>query len=70
MIEFERVMDDSMNSHRDEEAPLVVSDGKKTNSSLKNHTRDVHILSSSFLLIFLAYGAAQNLQSTVNTVSD
>lgn len=63
-------MDDSMNSHRDEEAPLVVSDGKKTNSSLKNHTRDVHILSSSFLLIFLAYGAAQNLQSTVNTAQD
>ncbi|KAI3900891.1 hypothetical protein MKW92_041889 [Papaver armeniacum] len=63
-------MDDSMNSHGDEEAPLVVSDGKKTNSSLKNHTRDVHILSSSFLLIFLAYGAAQNLQSTVNTAQD
>ncbi|KAI3837117.1 hypothetical protein MKW92_035172 [Papaver armeniacum] len=59
-----------MNSHGDEEAPLVVSDGKKTNSSLKNHTRDVHILSSSFLLIFLAYGAAQNLQSTVNTAQD
>ncbi|KAI3854839.1 hypothetical protein MKW92_013985 [Papaver armeniacum] len=58
-----------MNSHGDEEAPLVVSDGKKTNS-LKNHTRDVHILSSSFLLIFLAYGAAQNLQSTVNTAQD
>ncbi|KAI3912035.1 hypothetical protein MKW98_007562 [Papaver atlanticum] len=63
-------MDDSMNSHGDEEAPLVVSEGKKKSSSLKNHTRDVHILSSCFLLIFLAYGAAQNLQSTVNTAQD
>jgi len=35
----------------------------------KKHTRDVHILSLAFLLIFLAYGAAQNLQSTLNTVS-
>ncbi|KAI3975221.1 hypothetical protein MKX01_017540 [Papaver californicum] len=61
-------MDDSTNSNRDEEAPLVISEGK--NSSLKNHTRDVQILSSSFLLIFLAYGAAQNLQSTVNTAQD
>ncbi|KAI3858666.1 hypothetical protein MKX03_027369 [Papaver bracteatum] len=64
-------MDDSMNSHGDEEeAPLVDGEGKKKKNSLKNHTRDVHILSSSFLLIFLAYGAAQNLQSTVNTEQD
>ncbi|MCL7035713.1 hypothetical protein MKW94_026732 [Papaver nudicaule] len=61
-------MVDSMDSHRDEEAPLVITGGNK--NSLKNHTRDVHILSSSFLLIFLAYGAAQNLQSTVNTEQD
>lgn len=33
------------------------------------HARDVHVLSFAFLLIFLAYGAAQNLESTVNTVS-
>ncbi|XP_044474394.1 UNC93-like protein 3 [Mangifera indica] len=49
-----------------EETPLVVD-----NSSLirtpKNNTRDIHILSCAFLLIFLAYGAAQNLQTTVNT---
>jgi len=57
--------------HRDEETPLVVA----TNDSPiqfqphKSHTRDVHILSIAFLLIFLAYGAAQNLQSTLNTVS-
>ncbi|KAJ4851170.1 hypothetical protein Tsubulata_035695, partial [Turnera subulata] len=48
----------------DEEAPLVADDlPKKT----KDHTRDVHILSSAFLLIFLAYGAAQNLETTINT---
>ncbi|MCL7041077.1 hypothetical protein MKW94_010509 [Papaver nudicaule] len=62
-------MVDSMDSGRDEEAPLVITTGGNKNS-LKNHTRDVHILSSSFLLIFLAYGAAQNLQSTVNTEQD
>ncbi|RZC76058.1 hypothetical protein C5167_000807 [Papaver somniferum] len=46
---------------RDEEAPLIPG------NTIQNHTKDVHILSSAFLLIFLAYGAAQNLQSTVNT---
>ncbi|PWA99120.1 major facilitator superfamily protein [Artemisia annua] len=35
-----------------------------------NHGRDIHILSWAFLLIFLAYGAAQNLQSTINTDGD
>lgn len=53
---------------RDEEAPLVVD-----NLSIhtpKNHTKDIHILSSAFLLIFLAYGAAQNLETTVNTEQD
>lgn len=34
-----------------------------------NHTRDVHFLSWAFLFIFLAYGAVQNLESTINTVS-
>ncbi|KAF5750955.1 UNC93-like protein 3 isoform X1 [Tripterygium wilfordii] len=50
---------------RDEETPLVAD-----NSSIeypKNHARDIHILCCAFLLIFLAYGAAQNLQSTVNS---
>lgn len=52
---------------QDEEAPLVVdvSGGETT----KNRTRDVHILSCAFLLIFLAYGAAQNLETTINSVS-
>ncbi|GFY93264.1 major facilitator superfamily protein [Actinidia rufa] len=53
----------------DEEAPLVAerSDNKTTT---KNHTRDIHILSSAFLFIFLAYGAVQNLESTINTEAD
>ncbi|RWR76801.1 UNC93-like protein 3 [Cinnamomum micranthum f. kanehirae] len=36
----------------------------------KNHARDIHILSFAFLFIFLAYGAAQNLESTVNMEHD
>ncbi|EXC31024.1 hypothetical protein L484_021326 [Morus notabilis] len=51
---------------RDEEAPLVVGDNSAIQSQ-NNHTRDVYILSFAFLFIFLAYGAAQNLQSTLNT---
>ena len=53
---------------RDEESPLVVSDSQ-SDKTRQNHTRDVHVLSCAFLLIFLAYGATQNLESTVNTVS-
>jgi hypothetical protein len=56
-----------MDSH-DEESPLVV-DSSPVQTQKQNHARDVHILSSAFLLIFLAYGAVQNLESTVNTVS-
>lgn len=52
----------------DEEAPLVGNEIRATQGSFPmNHTRDVHILSCAFLLIFLAFGAAQNLQSTINT---
>lgn len=49
---------------------VIISSNKESQLELqlpKNHTRDVHILSLAFLLIFLAYGAAQNLQSTLNT---
>ncbi|KDP35602.1 hypothetical protein JCGZ_09040 [Jatropha curcas] len=53
---------------RDEEAPLVVD--SLPIHKLKNHTKDIHILSFGFLLIFLAYGAAQNLETTVNTEQD
>jgi len=54
--------------HREEETPLVVESPIQFQPH-KSHSRDVHILSIAFLLIFLAYGAAQNLQSTLNTVS-
>uniref|UniRef100_A0A5B7AIB2 Putative UNC93-like protein 3 n=1 Tax=Davidia involucrata TaxID=16924 RepID=A0A5B7AIB2_DAVIN len=53
----------------DEETLLVV-EHSQTQTLKKNHERDLHILSSAFLLIFLAYGAAQNLESTVNTEGD
>lgn len=55
---------------RDEEVPLVADAGNSPIQTPKNHTRDIHILSVAFLLIFLAYGAAQNLQSTLNTEQD
>ncbi|XP_057438435.1 UNC93-like protein 3 [Lotus japonicus] len=57
---------------RDEEAPLVAAadDSPALQSPKSHHTKDVHILSLAFLLIFLAYGAAQNLQSTLNTEED
>ena len=58
---------DSVATH-DEESPLVVND-VAVQTPKSNYTRDVYILSISFLLIFLAYGAAQNLETTVNTVS-
>jgi hypothetical protein len=54
--------------YRDEETPLVVESLIQFQPH-KSHTRDVHVLSIAFLLIFLAYGASQNLQSTLNTVS-
>lgn len=56
----------SADSSRDEEQPFVGN--LESVISKKNHTKDVHILSSAFLLIFLAYGAAQNLETTINTV--
>ncbi|THG06522.1 hypothetical protein TEA_017686 [Camellia sinensis var. sinensis] len=54
----------------EEEAPLVAENSETQTLTKKNHTRDVHILSSAFLLIFLAYGAVQNLESTINTEED
>ncbi|KAH7515091.1 hypothetical protein FEM48_Zijuj11G0159300 [Ziziphus jujuba var. spinosa] len=58
---------DSVATH-DEESPLIVNDLEIKNP--KNYARDIHILSWAFLLIFLAYGAAQNLESTVNNEQD
>lgn len=51
----------------DEEAPLVVGDSRSQTPS--SYWRDVHIVSFAFLFVFLAYGAAQNLETTVNAVS-
>ncbi|KAK5836591.1 hypothetical protein PVK06_012385 [Gossypium arboreum] len=48
---------------REEEAPLVIDISER--ETPKNRTRDIHILSCAFL-VFLAYGAAQNLETTVN----
>jgi hypothetical protein len=50
----------------DEEAAPLVSAGAASAGS--GAPRDVHLLSGAFLFVFLAYHAAQNLQSSVNTV--
>ncbi|GJN35229.1 hypothetical protein PR202_gb23979 [Eleusine coracana subsp. coracana] len=54
----------------DEEAAPLVSAGaaRRAASGGPGAPRDVHLLSAAFLFVFLAYHAAQNLQSTVNTV--
>ncbi|XP_020082540.1 UNC93-like protein 3 [Ananas comosus] len=59
----------------EEAAPLVVDveneAGSLSRATIRrNHARDVHILSSAFLFVFSAYGAAQNLETTVNTAED
>ncbi|KAL1545922.1 UNC93-like protein 3 [Salvia divinorum] len=51
----------------DEESPLVAEEGPP---QPLNHRRDVYLLCWAFLLIFLAYGAVQNLESTMNTEGD
>lgn len=52
----------------DEGLPLV--DSSSSRKPLRNHSGDVHILSLAFLLVFSAYGAVQNLESTVNADGD
>ncbi|XP_022865284.1 UNC93-like protein 3 isoform X1 [Olea europaea var. sylvestris] len=52
----------------DEEISLVVESSSPSNTL--NHKRDVHILCWAFILIFLAYNAVQNLESTINTEGD
>ncbi|GJM95411.1 hypothetical protein PR202_ga12145 [Eleusine coracana subsp. coracana] len=53
----------------EEEAAPLVSGGaaRRAASGGPGAPRDVHLLSAAFLFVFLAYHAAQNLQSTVNT---
>ncbi|CAN1291374.1 hypothetical protein LINPERPRIM_LOCUS21122 [Linum perenne] len=55
---------------KDEESSLVTMADRKLllPQPTKNHTRDVHILSSTFLLIFLAHGTTHNLKTTANSV--
>ncbi|KAM3272651.1 hypothetical protein ACQJBY_042642 [Aegilops geniculata] len=59
-------------SHDDEEAaPLVSAAGDgRLGAGTASQTRDLHLLSLAFFFVFLAYHAAQNLQSTVNTEGD
>ncbi|XP_057540953.1 UNC93-like protein 3 [Amaranthus tricolor] len=52
----------------EETSPLV--DLNVSSDRAKSQTRDVHILSLAFLLVFSAYGAVQNLESTVNDEGD
>ncbi|CAH9116133.1 unnamed protein product [Cuscuta europaea] len=58
-----------MATDEDSELPLLVN-YQNERICLNHRARDVHILSCAFLLIFLAYGAAQNLESTINTEED
>ncbi|XP_057778933.1 UNC93-like protein 3 [Salvia miltiorrhiza] len=51
----------------DEESPLVAEERPP---QPLNHRRDVYLLCWAFLLIFLAYGAVQNLESTMNSEGD
>ncbi|EES17219.1 UNC93-like protein 3 isoform X1 [Sorghum bicolor] len=53
----------------EEAAPLVPGPGARRAPAppTTGAVRDVRLLSSAFLFVFLAYHAAQNLQSTVNT---
>lgn len=37
-------------------------------SGIPCHERDLHVLSISFILIFMSFGAIQNLESSVNKV--
>lgn len=53
----------------EEGLPLVDSNSSSAKTP-RSHSRDVHILSLAFLLVFSAYGAVQNLESTVNAEGD
>ncbi|KAJ1265910.1 hypothetical protein BS78_08G109700 [Paspalum vaginatum] len=65
----------AMDAHRDEEAagsPLLAlaAPTPEACGSRRSHAADARILSASFLFVFSAYSAAQNLESTVNTDGD
>jgi hypothetical protein len=68
-------MDARGGHHRDEEeeaaaAPLLAGAAPLGYSGhRRSHAGDLHVLSAAFLFVFSAYCAAQNLESSVNTVS-
>ncbi|CAL4905868.1 unnamed protein product [Urochloa decumbens] len=57
---------DALRDEEDAAAPLVAAPV----ASRRSPAADAHILSAAFLFVFSAYGAAQNLESTVNTKGD
>ncbi|CAL5092955.1 unnamed protein product [Urochloa decumbens] len=57
---------DALRDEEDAAAPLVAAPA----ASRRSPAADAHILSAAFLFVFSAYGAAQNLESTVNTKGD
>ncbi|CAL4891585.1 unnamed protein product [Urochloa decumbens] len=57
---------DALRDEEDAAAPLVAAPA----ASRRSPATDAHILSAAFLFVFSAYGAAQNLESTVNTKGD
>ncbi|KAM0911627.1 hypothetical protein ACQ4PT_013265 [Festuca glaucescens] len=57
-----------MGASCDEEAPASAAKEQLLAAPpSRSHVADVHVLSAAFLSVFSAYGAAQNLQSTINT---
>ena len=58
-----------MNAHREDEeaaSPLIAAPAPAGGG--RSHAADAHVLSAAFLFVFSAYSAAQNLQTSVNTV--
>ncbi|KAL6847364.1 hypothetical protein ACP4OV_023217 [Aristida adscensionis] len=66
MARAEAVVTAAAGEDEEAAAPLV-SSGAGARRAGASATRDAHLLSAAFLFVFLAYHAAQNLQSTVNT---
>jgi len=58
----------------EDQSPLLPEssfvDGNVHSKTSSRHLRDLHIPSLTFLLIFLAYSAAQNLESSLNSDED
>lgn len=63
-LEEESLVNGSSNSP----VTLLVSAPVSSIGGWSPHLRDLHILSFSFLFVFLAYGALQNLESSIHGV--